>query len=383
MITKKFNAILLAAGKGNRFGSEIPKQFLSFGNKKVLDICIDQISSHKFCHELIVVVDKNFKKFKKFNKVSKSKIKIVIGGQKRQDSLINGLKNISDKNNLLLIHDAARPGIDHEIINSLLKKLNTNEVSCVIPILPLYDSIIRIDKNTYKSIKRENFFRIQTPQIFTPNALTFDDFIHFPNATDESEILVNKNKRIKTIPGKEKLLKITTKWDYQVFMQKFNDNKEYRTGSGFDVHSFTKTKSKLFLGGIEIEYKYGLEGHSDADVLLHSITDAILGAISKGDIGIHFPPNEKKWENQRSSIFLKKALDLLKEANGELINIDTTIICEEPKISKYNEKLINNLCKLTNISPDRISVKATTTEKLGFLGRKEGIAAMTSVMVKL
>ena len=216
-----------------------------------------------------------------------------------------------------------------------------------------------------------------------PNALTFNDFIDFPDATDESEIIVNKNKEIKTILGKEKLLKITTKWDYQVFMQNFNDNKEYRTGSGFDVHAFTKTKSKLFLGGIEIEYKHGLEGHSDADVLLHSLTDAILGAISKGDIGSHFPPNEKKWKDQRSSIFLRKALDLLKEAGGELINIDTTIICEKPKINKYSEKLINNLCKLTNIAPNRISVKATTTEELGFLGRKEGIAVMTSVMVKL
>ena len=383
MNTKQFNAIILAAGKGYRFGSNIPKQYLNFGNKTMLDICIDQISSHKFCDEIIVVVGKNFRKFKKLDDTYKDKIKIVIGGQKRQDSVMNGIKNISDKNNLLLIHDAARPGIDHEIINSLIKNLNTHKVSCVIPILPLYDSIIKIDKNTCKSIKRKNLSRIQTPQIFTPNALKFNDFIDFPDATDESEIIVNKNREIKTILGKEKLLKITTKWDYQVFMQNFNDNREYRTGSGFDVHAFTKTKSKLFLGGIEIEYKHGLEGHSDADVLLHSLTDAILGAISKGDIGLHFPPNEKKWKDQRSSIFLRKALDLLKEAGGELINIDTTIICEKPKINKYSEKLINNLCKLTNIAPNRISVKATTTEKLGFLGRKEGIAVMTSVMVKL
>ena len=383
MTTKRFSAIILAAGKGSRFGNNVPKQYLNFGNKTILEICIDQISSHKLCQELIVVVDENFKKFSKSEIVNKHKIKSVIGGQKRQDSVKNGIRNITNKNNLLLIHDAARPGIDHDIINSLIKNLNVHKVSCVIPILPLYDSIIRIDKNTSKSIKRENLSRIQTPQIFTSDALKLNDFINFPNATDESEIVIKKNKIIKTIPGKEKLLKITTKWDYQVFMQNFNKDKEYRTGSGFDVHSFSKTNSKLFLGGIEIDHKYGLEGHSDADVLLHSLTDAILGAISKGDIGLHFPPSEKKWRNVRSSIFLKKSMDLLKEVNGELVNIDSTIICEEPKINKYSKILINNLSRLTNISSDRVSVKATTTEKLGFLGRQEGIAVMSSVMVRV
>ena len=207
--------------------------------------------------------------------------------------------------------------------------------------------------------------------------------IESENATDESEIMVKQGKKLKTIIGKESLLKITTEWDYMILMNIINQNKQYRTGSGFDVHAFSLKPSKLILGGIEIDHQYGLIGHSDSDVLLHSITDAILGSISKGDIGIHFPPTDKKWKNIDSAIFLKKSIEILKNEGGKLINIDATIICEEPKIYKYNKKIIKNLSILTDLKTDRISIKATTTETLGFLGRKEGIAVISSVMIMI
>jgi len=316
------------------------------------------------------------------NSLNNKKIKFILGGESRQQSVINGMKSLPNTDNLLLIHDAARPGIDHDIIDKLIEILD-KDVSCAIPLLPQYDSLLKNEKETNISINRQNLFRIQTPQVFKSNALKFSDFLEYPDATDESEIILKKGKIMKTIQGKEKLLKITTKWDYMILMKIMNEDKEYRTGSGFDVHAFSLKPSKLVLGGIEIDHQYGLIGHSDADVLLHSITDAILGSISKGDIGIHFPPTDKKWKNIESAIFLEKSMNILKKKGGELINIDATVICEEPKIYKYSKKITDNLSILTGLKTDRISIKGTTTENLGFLGRKEGIAVMSSVMIKI
>ena len=382
MSIKKFNAILLAAGISSRFNCSVPKQYLYLGKKQILDYSIDRIYNHKLCDLLIVVVDKNYRNIYNSNLIKNKRIKFVLGGESRQQSVINGIKSLPSSENLLLIHDAARPGIDHDIINKLIKVLDKN-VSCAIPSLPQYDSLLKNEKKSNISISRQNLFRIQTPQVFQSNALKLNDFLKYPDATDESEIVLKKGKKLKTIPGKEKLLKITSEWDYMILRKIMNEDKEYRTGSGFDVHAFSSKPSKLVLGGIEINHQYGLIGHSDADVLLHSITDAILGSISKGDIGIHFPPTDKKWKNIESAIFLKKSIDILKKEGGELINIDSTVICEEPKIYKYNKKITNNLSILTDLKTDRISIKGTTTENLGFLGRKEGIAVMSSVMIKI
>jgi 2-C-methyl-D-erythritol 4-phosphate cytidylyltransferase/2-C-methyl-D-erythritol 2,4-cyclodiphosphate synthase len=382
MSKKKFNAILLSAGTSSRFNSSVPKQYLYLGKKQILDYSIDQIYSHSLCDLLVVVVNKDYRNFYNSNLIKDKRMKFVFGGESRQQSVINGIKSLPSKDNLLLIHDAARPGIDHDIINKLIKILEKN-VSCAIPLLPQYDSLLKYEKKSYISVNRQSLFRIQTPQVFQSNSLKLNDFFEYPDATDESEIIVKKGKKLKTIPGKEKLLKITTEWDYMILKKIMNKSKEYRTGTGFDVHAFSLKPSKLVLGGIEIDHQYGLMGHSDADVLLHSITDAILGSVSKGDIGTHFPPTDKKWKNIESSVFLKKSIDILIKEGGELINIDTTVICEEPKIYKYNKKIINNISILTNLKTDRISIKATTTEKLGFLGRNEGIAVMSSVMIKI
>mgnify|MGYP001489137735 CR=1 FL=1 len=232
-------------------------------------------------------------------------------------------------------------------------------------------------------IERKNLYRVQTPQMFSANVLRLKDFDKNNEATDESEIIIKKNKKVKIIKGSEKLHKITTEWDYKFLMNIFDTKNNTRIGNGFDVHAFTKEPSKLILGGVTIDYQFGLKGHSDADVLLHSITDAILGSISMGDIGMHFPQNESKWKNANSSIFLKKSLELLKEKNGEINNLDITIICEEPKISKYTKEIQKNLSKLLNIKEETISLKATTTEGLGFTGRKEGIAVMSNILVNI
>ncbi len=371
---------MVAAGKGSRLQSKVPKQFLKIGDHHIIDICIDMISSHKFCEYLIVVLNENYSKHYKI-KNTKKNIVFITGGESRNESVFKAIKVLPKNNFLVLIHDAARPGIDHFIIDKLIDNLS-EEFSCVVPTLPMSDSIIKKDK-IVSSVKRENLYRIQTPQIFSANVLSLKDFDKNNEVTDESEIILRRNKKVKIIEGNEKLHKITTEWDYKFLMNILDTKIDTRIGNGFDVHAFTIEPSKLILGGVIIDYPFGLKGHSDADVLLHSITDAILGSISMGDIGIHFPPNDSKWKNANSSIFLKKSLKLLKEKNGEINNLDITIICEEPKISKYTKKIQKNLSKILNIKEEKISLKATTTEGLGFTGRKEGIAVMTNILVNI
>ena len=363
-----------------RTGKDIPKQFLKIGNDQIIDICINIISSHKYCKYLIVVINKNYEKYYKI-KFKKKNIVFIMGGKTRHESVSKAIKVLPKNDLLLLIHDAARPGINHLIIDNLINNLK-NDFSCVIPTLAMNDSIIKKDK-VVSSLKRQNIYRIQTPQIFSANVLKYEDFDKNNKATDESEIVLKKNKKVKLIEGSEKLNKITTKWDYKFLMNSLDKKIETRIGNGFDVHAFRQEPSKLILGGIIIDYPFGLKGHSDADVLLHSVTDAILGSISMGDIGTHFPPNKKKWENAKSSIFLEKSLKMLKEKDGEIINLDITVICEEPKIVKYANKILKNLSKLLRIKQEKISLKATTTEGLGFTGRKEGIAVTSNILVNI
>lgn len=384
MKLNKFNTIIVAAGRGTRFKHSTPKQFIKIGTDNIIDININQFLSHKLCDSVIVVLNKDFQKYYDRNKIKNRKLKFVIGRSTRQGSVLEGLKEIPKNNNSLIIHDAARPGIDHEIIDKLIKGLTKN-VSCVIPILPLYDSILKKNKSdldTSKSIKRKNLYRIQTPQIFRNNALSLRNLNINDEITDESEIIRKEKKNIKTIDGNERLLKITTLWDYKILKNILEKEKVYKVGNGFDVHKFSKqTGKQLFLGGVPIEHHHGLIGHSDADVLLHSITDAILGSISNGDIGSHFPPNNPKWKDIDSSFFLNKSIEMLKKKKGKLINIDVTVICETPKILNYQDKIIKNISNITKLSVDDISIKATTTEGLGFIGRNEGIAVMSNVMI--
>ena len=380
MKLNKFNAIIVAAGKGTRFKHSTPKQYIKIGTDNIIDININQFLSHKLCDSLIVVLNKDFQQYYDCNKIKSRKLKFVIGRNSRKESVLEGLKKMPKNNNSLLIHDAARPGIDHEIIDELIKGLTKN-VSCVIPILPLYDSILKINKSDLDSIERKNLYRIQTPQIFKNNALSLKNLNLNDEITDESEIIRKEKKKIKTIAGKEKLLKITTPWDYKVLKNILEKERVFKVGNGFDVHKFSKKPGKLLLGGVPIDHPYGLIGHSDADVLLHSITDAIFGSISNGDIGSHFPPNNSKWKDVDSSFFLKKSMEILNNKKAKLINIDVTIICEKPKILKYQEQIIKNISNITKLSIHDISIKATTTEGLGFIGRNEGIAVMSNVMI--
>ena len=379
----KFNSILLAAGNSSRFGGNTLKQSLKIGGETVLDRNIEIIMSHPNCYQLVVVTKKEYiniisKKYKSFDK----KISFTTGGFNRSSSVFNGLKIIEEKNKLfpILIHDSARPGVSHKIINNLFTALKGN-ISAVIPGLPMNDSIALKYKDSSKTIKRKNVYRIQTPQVFNYNVLKEIDFENNKFATDEAELVRKIGKKVKIISGDENLHKITTPSDFDFLNLKLVSKKYTRIGNGFDVHSFSVEKGPLTLCGIKIPYKYKLEGHSDADVAFHAITDAILGSLSSGDIGEHFPSSNIKWKDKESSFFLLHSLKILNSMDAEIINIDLTIICEKPNLSKFKNKMRKNIAKLCLIKIDQVSVKATTTEKLGFIGRKEGIGALCNVSV--
>ena len=374
-------AIILSGGLGKRFDRKLPKQFFKINDKYILEISVEKFIQSNLFTKIIVVTSLEFLDLTKEVLKNKS-VKIVIGGKTRQNSVLNGLiegKKYNIKN--VLIHDAARPLIRIPLIRKIVEKIQ--KLDCVIPIINVNDSLRKIKNNTYEDIKREDIKKIQTPQAFK-----FDKILNAhikyknKNFTDDSIILSKDGIKINQIAGESVNFKITTKDDLQLanMIDGGKNNQVTKVGSGFDVHEFEDGDSiKLF--GIKMQFNKKLKGHSDADVGLHALTDAILGAIGKGDIGEHFPPSDLKWKNKSSEIFLLYSKKLMDENGYKINNIDITLICEKPKISRYKIKFKKNISSLLNIKPQDVNVKATTTEKLGFLGREEGIACHAVITV--
>ena len=380
-MSKNFDAIILAAGSSERFDSENPKQFLMIGGQSIINICVNVISSHPRCEKLMLVINKDYIKILKNFKFTK-KIFIINGGKTRSESVYNALLKLNSNNNIL-IHDVARPGVSHAIINNLIKELK-KDIYAVIPGLIVNDSLAKkINHNESSTIIRKDVYKIQTPQLFNSQAINLKKLKYNPFITDEAELVRKDGKKVKIISGDEQLHKITYSSDFKILKQLLYNDKKNKVGSGYDVHKFSLKKGPLVLCGIKIPYKFKLQGHSDADVCFHALTDAILGSISKRDIGYHFPPSDIKWKNANSSLFLGHAIKLLKEKEGEILNIDMTIICEDPKLSKYIPKMIKSISKFSYLNSKDISIKATTTEGLGFTGRKEGIACLVNILVNV
>lgn len=374
-------AIILSGGLGRRFDRKLPKQFFKINDKYILEISVDKFIQSNLFTKIIVVTSLEFLDLTK--KVLKNKsVKIVIGGTTRQNSVLNGLiegKKYKIKN--VLIHDAARPLIGISLIKNIVKKIQ--KLDCVIPMISVNDSLRKIKNNTYEEIIRDDIKKVQTPQAFK-----FDKILNAhlkyknKNFTDDSIILSKHGIKINQINGEFVNFKITTKDDLQLanMIVSEKSNQVTKVGSGFDVHEFEDGNSiKLF--GINVPFNKKLKGHSDADVGLHALTDAILGAIGKGDIGEHFPPSDLKWKNKSSEIFLLYSKKLMDDNGYKINNIDITLICEKPKISRYKKKFKKNISTLLTIKSHDVNVKATTTEKLGFLGREEGIACHAVITV--
>ena len=373
-------AIILSGGTGKRFDTSKPKQFYKLNKKTIVETTVEKFVNSNFFNCIIVVCHKDFFKFTKslFNNTN---IKVILGGENRQKSVFNGLSAAKSFNpKYVLIHDAVRPFFSMNLLRRVLKNLE-GEIS-VIPSINVYDSVRYFKNKKYSNVFRENLKLIQTPQGFCFNSIyeahkKNKESIH----TDDSMILYELKNKIRLIKGEKMNFKITTKEDYNIgklIVKENNNMSDIRVGTGFDVHKFKKGK-KLKLFGISIPFDKSLDGHSDADVGFHSIVDAILGGLCLGDIGNHFPPTDKKWKNKQSIFFMTHVKKLLKNEKFKINNLDVTLICEKPKVSQYQKRFIKSVAEALDIDCRKINIKGTTTEKLGFLGREEGIACQVSV----
>lgn len=369
-------AIIVAAGKGERLGSETPKQFLPLGNTTILDKSYDAISSLVSPENIYVILPNNYNYTGKISQT-------VTGGKTRQESVYKGLKALkgAKDGDIILIHDAARPFADYKDIQALVQTIKDDADAASLA-APVTDSLRKVDGAV---IDRDGLYALQTPQAFRfKTIMSAHEKYKNGNFTDDTSIVAKNEGQIVLVPSSTSNFKITTPQDYKM-AQALSLPVTYRTGHGFDVHAFDNEGSADYvtLCGIKVTHDRKLKGHSDADVGLHAITDALLGAISAGDIGEHFPPSDDTFKNMDSAVFLEKAVTLVQEKNGIISNIDITLVCETPKISVYKKPMQERIAQICGLNIDQVNVKATTTEKLGFTGRKEGIAAQASVLIGL
>ena len=359
--------VILAAGKSKRFHKNLAKQFYNYKNKEIIDHSIEKSINSKLFKRIIIVTN-NLNHFKK--KKYPKYIKIIKGGKERSDSSLKALKYIKKyKPKNVFMHDAARPNFSIKLLRSLTKNLKKNKA--VVPVISSNDSIKYKIKNQIFNWNRDNSLLTQTPQAFRFNDL-YNFAINEKNkVTDEATLFINNNHKINFIPGEKQNSKITY----------FNDIKTSKTyfGLGFDIHKLIQNK-KLYLGGVKIPFHSGLKGHSDGDVILHAIIDAILGATRKKDIGTYFP-NTKKFQNIRSPKMLKPIMDQLNKTNLSINNIDINLICEQPKVSKYRDKIINSISKLMTLDKNQINLKGKTVEKLGLIGKEKAIACEVIISI--
>ena len=359
--------IILASGQSKRFNSSKPKQFINYKNKALFEHSLEKALDSKLFKKIILVV-----KSKKQIKINLPKnILIINGGKERSDSSLLALKFIKKfKPNNVLIHDAARPNFSIKLLKNLVNSLKKNKA--VIPVTLSKDSIkYKIKKQLY-NLNKNNSYLAQTPQAFKFKNLYYLSINEKNKIQDEASLFIKNNLKIKFIRGENSNNKITFKED--IFQ-----NKTY-FGIGFDIHRLIKGK-KLYLGGVKIPFHSGLKGHSDGDVIIHSVIDALLGAMRKKDIGSYFPSNKNKFKNIRSPKMLIPIISILKKMNFYINNLDINLICEKPKISKYRNKILNSLSKYMGINKDLINIKGKTVEKLGLIGKENAIACETIVSI--
>jgi 2-C-methyl-D-erythritol 4-phosphate cytidylyltransferase/2-C-methyl-D-erythritol 2,4-cyclodiphosphate synthase len=306
-------------------------------------------------------------------------VPFVIGGATRRDSVRAGLEAIGTADRVL-IHDAARPFLPAPVIDRLMTALETHEGA--IPVLPVADTLVKASEQLGAVIPRDGVFRVQTPQAFR-FPIVLDVHRHWPegtDATDDAQMVRAAGHDVALVQGDKVLEKITHTEDFAL-AERLRPMR-VRSALGFDVHRF-EAGEELWLGGLRIPHDRGLSGHSDADVALHAITDALLGAIGAGDIGMHFPPSDPQWRGAASARFLEHAARLVAERGGVIDFIDLTLICEAPKIGPHRDAIRSSIAVLLRLDPLDVSVKATTTERLGFTGRGEGMAAQAIATIRL
>ncbi|WP_089994549.1 bifunctional 2-C-methyl-D-erythritol 4-phosphate cytidylyltransferase/2-C-methyl-D-erythritol 2,4-cyclodiphosphate synthase [Cognatiyoonia koreensis] len=371
-------AILVAAGKGERAGGNVPKQWQLLHGKTVLEHSLKSLSSS--CQTTVVVLNEN--DLVRWNETGLAADIVVTGGETRDASVRAGLDALADHNpDYVLIHDAARPLVSQTVIANVIAALDHHDGAA--PAVPVVDALwTGQDRIVTGTQDRTGLFRAQTPQGFRYAVIRDAHAAHAGTAADDVEVARAAGLTVAIVPGDEDNIKITGPDDLARATRLMEQTMDIRLGNGYDVHRFGPG-DHVWLCGIKVPHERGLQGHSDADVGMHAVTDAIYGALGMGDIGQHFPPSDPQWKGARSEIFLRHAVELASEQGFSVSNVDCTLVCEYPKIGPHQPAMKAALADIIGISADRISVKATTSEQLGFTGRGEGIASLaTATLVK-
>ena len=382
-------AIILAGGTGKRAKTKTPKQFISICGKTLLEWSLSAFDINKNINLICLVLHPIYEKLILDSIDIKTPLIFANPGDNRKNSVYSALLKLQNfKPKLVIIHDSARPCVSQRLIGNIFKGLKNSKA--VTPVLPINDTIKFIKEKNHlitKTINRDKLYIAQTPQGFEYNTLIKmheeNKFLSSTQVTDDSSLLEMQNIKVKAILGESKNIKITTREDFKLAEDNLRSNLHLniRTALGFDMHPLKKSNKKLRLLGVDIPHDESLVGHSDADVAMHAVVDALLGSNAKGDIGKFFPDTKKEWKNANSAIFAKKAVKLCKSSNSIIDFLDITIICESPIISPYIEKMKLNLSTIMEINTDKISIKATRPEGLWLVGKQKGIAAIAVITI--
>lgn len=371
-------AIIAAAGRGLRAGGETAKQWQELGGRRVADRALAAFREAPGVDGILLLLGEHEMQ----RAADYPDVMAVAGGKTRTASVRAGLEALSEQQVArVLIHDAARPLVSQQTISNVIAALDYAEGAA--PALEITDALWRGERGVVTGAQdRSGLYRAQTPQGFHFKAILNAHRRFSGDAADDVAVATAAGLEIAIVPGDEHNLKLTREEDFARADAILGGKMDIRVGNGFDVHAF-KPGRRIMLCGVEIPHGRALKGHSDADVGLHAITDAIYGALAEGDIGRHFPPDDKRWKNAESRIFLQHAISLAREKGYRITSIDVTLICERPKISPYAADMKKKLSEISDIDAMRVSIKATTSEGLGFTGREEGIAAQaTATLVK-
>jgi 2-C-methyl-D-erythritol 4-phosphate cytidylyltransferase/2-C-methyl-D-erythritol 2,4-cyclodiphosphate synthase len=383
MLMAKAVALVVAAGRGHRMGEGLPKQYRDLAGRPVLRHTLATLAANPSIAAIRAVIHPDDRAL--YDQAAKglSLLDPVYGGRTRQESVFLGLESLGVLTpDFVLVHDGARPFVDCGTVSRVLAALEHNP--CAVPALPIVDTLKRsqVGGIAAGTVDRTGLWRAQTPQGFRYADIMAAHRAHSGRElTDDAAVAEAAGLTVALVDGDEDNVKITTNADLERARRHFSAPPGFRVGMGMDVHAFSSAGDGVWLGGVLIAHDRVLEGHSDADVALHAITDAILGAIAAGDIGHHFPPSDLRWKGMSSDHFLTHAGALLSALGGAIVHIDLTVICERPRVSPHRERIRARIADILGIGESRVSVKATTTEGLGFTGRREGIAAQAVATV--
>jgi len=376
--------VIVAAGRGSRAGDGLPKQYRKLGGKAVLRRTIESFLSIDASFDIRCVIHPDDTALYKEATAGLNLLAPVFGGATRQESVFNGLKALETDTDYVLVHDAERPFVPRQVVTDVIHALDAG-AEAVIPGVPVADTLKNVQEGTIKhTVDRTGLYAVQTPQGFPFSSLmAAHEAAVGRELTDDGAVMEAAGAHVTVSRGDSGNFKLTTPDDFrkaeQQIMIALGD---IRTGSGYDVHRF-ENGDHVWLCGVKLPFTKALKGHSDADVGLHALTDAILAALCDGDIGTHFPPSDDQWRGAPSDVFLAFARDRVLARGGQIGHVGVCLICEKPKLGPHKDAMRSRIAELLDIPASKVSVQATTTEKLGFTGREEGIAAQATATLRL